>query len=372
VLVFVACYAALLLYVQVSERVMRHRAERLLAEMRGLQVGKSAWADLQRIRTRWGAWGNYEGTCTEEHCDYTVSFADVSGGWLFARVVSFLGHGHLAEVFLNVRVEQGIAKQSSFTLWVEVPKGYGTRWEREQPQEPGYVPYSSGEYALKARASSRLEIAYPCCYWPDSVPHPNYVLRKPSGCANCLAILTDFLPQAPLADRLRLTDFNFSCITRWKPCSDEEDIMPEAGAEFAQQRQERMIQNKRQDQCAYSVSELSKAALNAAVVRVESIPKERMNGPEYSQLRLIKRLGGDAIWDPNETVNIDASMDERPGSRLISEAFTNRKPLIVLYPHGPEANMLEPYTCGLLPFSEQVEKDVTAGVSLGKGLPQYE
>jgi hypothetical protein len=170
---------------------------------------------------------------------------------------------------------------------------------------------------------------------------------------------------------LRLTAFNFDCITRWKPCADEEDIMPEAGAEYAQQLRARMIQNNRQDQCAYSVTELSKSALNAAVVRVESIPKERADGSEYPKLRLIKRLGGHAVWRHNETVNVDVSMDGRSGS-VISEAFRQQKPLIVLYPSGPDKDVLEPYTCGLLPYSEQAERDVTVGVSFGIGLPQYE
>jgi hypothetical protein len=285
--------------------------------------------------------------------------------------VFFLGHGHLANVSLQVVIEQGIVKLTSFHLWVEVPKGYGTRWEREQQQDPGYVPYSTGEYTLMAKATSRLELEHLCCYWPNPVPHPNYVLTKPGGCEGCLAIWTEFLPQATWAERMRLTAFNFNCITRWKPCADEEDIMPGVGAEYEQQRRAGMIRYSRQDQCAYSVTELSNAALNAAVVRVESIPMEPANGQEYPKLRLIKQLGGHEVWYSNETVNIDATMEGRQG-RLISEAFTDRKPLIILYPHGPKANMLLPYTCGLLPYSEQVEKDVTAGVSLGKGLLEYE
>ena len=97
----------------------------------------------------------------------------------------------------------------------------------------------------------------------------------------------------------------------------------------------------------------------------------KLNGQEYPKLRLIKRLGGNAGWHPNETVNIDAILDG-PQGRLISQAFTDQTPLIILYPHAPTENMLETYTCGLLPYSEQVEKDVTAGVSLGKGISEYE
>jgi hypothetical protein len=370
-LVLIVCYAALLIYVQVSERVMRHRAERLLATMRELQVGKSGWVDLQQIRTQWGAWGSSQGPCTEERCEYSVSLTDVAGGSWFEALVFYLGHGHLSNASLQVMVERKIVKLTSFHLWVEVPKGYGTRWEREQPQDPGYVPYSSGPYTLMAKASTRLGLEHLCCYWPDPVPHPNYVLTKPGGCTNCLAIWTEFLPQATWAEKLRVTNFNFNCVTKWKPCADEEDIMPEAGAEYEQQRQASMIRAKRQDQCSYSVKELSDAALNAAVVEVESIPKGCSDGLQCVKLRLVKQLAGPATWVANEILDVDASMEGLQGRR-ISEAFTDRKPLIVLYPDGPKEKMLLPYTCGLLPYSEEAERNVTVGVSLGKGIPESE
>jgi hypothetical protein len=47
VIVLMVCYAVILIVVQINERVTRRRAERLLAEMKSLEAGKSTWADTQ-------------------------------------------------------------------------------------------------------------------------------------------------------------------------------------------------------------------------------------------------------------------------------------------------------------------------------------
>ena len=365
VIAFAALYATLLLFVHVSEIITRDRSERLLAEMRELQVGKSTWADLQSIRTRWGKWGDYEGSCTEQHCAYTVSFADVPGDWRFSTLASFLGHGHMARVFLRVSLDKELVKQTSFELWVQVPKGYGSRWERNGPQDPGYIPYSTGEYKLIAKASSFAKLTPLCCYWPDPVPHPTYVLTRPSGCEGCLAIWTEFLPQASSEDQLRLTNFNLGCITSWKPCADEEDIMPSAGVEYDRERQSRMLRWRCHDVCqTYSINKLSTAALNAAVVRVDSVPYARNQPLSAASVKLLRKLGGPAVWNRDQVVGMEVAADDP----LISEAFKDRKPLIVLFPEGPRENLLEPYRCGVLPYSQENEKKVAIAVSLGKGI----
>ncbi len=370
-LALVVCYVALALYVQASERLMRHRAERLLEVMRHLQAGESTWADLQGIMAQWGAWGNYDGSCTEEHCDYQITLSDIAGGPRFAILASGLGHGHSTSAFLRVTLQQGIVKRTSFSLWVQVPKGYGTRWERQEPQDPGYVPYSSGEYTLMARASSLLELSRLCCYWPQPVPHPNYDVRKPDGCEGCLSIWTDFLPQTSQADRLRLTAINFDCVTRWRPCADEEDIMPGVGVEYQQERRARLIESGRQEQCAYSVTELSGSALNAAVARVISMPDEGSDGSGLVRLGLVRRLAGIDNVDSNETIGFGVPTEGKQ-HKLVSAAFTDRKQLIVLYWRDRQDKTLQVYTCALLQDNEQIEKYVTAGVGLGRGLPEYE
>jgi hypothetical protein len=60
---------------------------------------------------------------------------------------------------LEVLVEDGTVKRTSFHLGVYVPKGYGPRWERNERQSEGYIPYSSGSYELIARATAHTHLS---------------------------------------------------------------------------------------------------------------------------------------------------------------------------------------------------------------------
>jgi hypothetical protein len=84
--VVLALVAGLAIFVQIQQHILRWRAERLLADMRELQSHKSTWADAQKIMTRWGAWGSYEGSCTGKHCEYRVVIVDTLSTLIWGRV----------------------------------------------------------------------------------------------------------------------------------------------------------------------------------------------------------------------------------------------------------------------------------------------
>jgi hypothetical protein len=46
--------------VQFQQRLLRWRAERLMADMHQIRLYQSTWGDAQRLMHRWGAWGHYE------------------------------------------------------------------------------------------------------------------------------------------------------------------------------------------------------------------------------------------------------------------------------------------------------------------------
>jgi hypothetical protein len=81
-----ALIAGLAVFVQIQQHILRWRAERLLADMREMQSHKSAWADAQKIMTRWGAWGSCEGSCTREKCGYTIVLEDTLSTLVWAHI----------------------------------------------------------------------------------------------------------------------------------------------------------------------------------------------------------------------------------------------------------------------------------------------
>jgi hypothetical protein len=66
------------LAVQIQQRMLRWRAERLLAEMHQIRLYQSTWADAQRLMHRWGAWGHYDGGCTAQSCKYEIELDSIT------------------------------------------------------------------------------------------------------------------------------------------------------------------------------------------------------------------------------------------------------------------------------------------------------
>src|SRR5438309_1434163 len=66
------------LAVQIQQRTLRWRAERLSADMHTIRLYQSTWADAQRLMYRWGAWGHYDGSCTAADCKYEIRIASIA------------------------------------------------------------------------------------------------------------------------------------------------------------------------------------------------------------------------------------------------------------------------------------------------------
>lgn len=63
-------------YVNIQQRVLRWRAARLLADIREIQLGKSNWADVQRLMRRWQAWGGSDESCTADQCIFRIAIQE--------------------------------------------------------------------------------------------------------------------------------------------------------------------------------------------------------------------------------------------------------------------------------------------------------
>ena len=65
-LTLLALLLALAAWVPIQQQILRWRAERLLADIRAIQMGKSNWDDAQRLMHRWGAWNEQLDNCLGE------------------------------------------------------------------------------------------------------------------------------------------------------------------------------------------------------------------------------------------------------------------------------------------------------------------
>jgi len=120
------CAVVLLLVVsvQVEQRILRRRAEKLLVDIRSLQIHRSTLADVETLGRRWGRFTRWDSNCNRESCGFEILWDDfllrhlTSGGRLNILHLCMLAGGRPQQVFAGVLVENGIATRKDFHVVV--------------------------------------------------------------------------------------------------------------------------------------------------------------------------------------------------------------------------------------------------------------
>ncbi len=206
------------IYVPVQQHILRWRAEQLLADIRDLQLGKSTWDDAQSIMNRWGAWGQYEGVCSEKLCSYQINLPDLSARFAASLPKSFIPRlfplyrtlgGRCGFALARIEVVDGRIWGKDYTLLVDVPLV-------DSPDGSSYLLTASANTVWRTE-DFHGEI---------NAQHAEYRIGHPGGCEGCMAVYARF---TPFTDSETVNDFfifNLDCITRRNPCRDQMDIMP--------------------------------------------------------------------------------------------------------------------------------------------------
>jgi hypothetical protein len=219
-------------FVQIEQHLLRHRAERLLADFESIRLHQSTWADAQILMTRWGAWGHYLGQCTASDCAYTIKLADPvsrfsdhinsdTGRRLFRPAVhtyEFLG-GKPGWLTVSFLVQDGLIWRSSVGLVLDVPPH---TYQRDD--DYGY------SLMLLARSSDSLH-QKPHGNWvlgtdDQLADHPYYKEGRPGGCEICLAAEVTYTPYIPPDQLKQITSYDLSCFTRFRHCLNLPDVLP--------------------------------------------------------------------------------------------------------------------------------------------------
>jgi len=194
----------------------RIRAERLLGEVRGLNVDHSSWAEVQPVMRRWAQWGSSKGPCTEQSCNFRINVEQTlpqflvgnpAGGrnWM-PRLADVIGLRNTA-VRGGFSVERGVVTAKWFGEQVTLPVG-------EWSAGINYIPYLS----VLSGESSKFK--------SDAKGHLLHPERSVERANNYL--LVSYTPAEETSEKSKLMDFQFECITRVRPCQSEDAILPEA------------------------------------------------------------------------------------------------------------------------------------------------
>lgn len=203
---------------EASQLLLRMRAQKLLADIGSLSAGRSTWSDAQPIMQKWQSSSVPKGTCTAEACTYRIELiqtlppfliGDPNPGarnWL-PRLADHLGlRSSAARAGLNI--EHGVVTTRWFGEQVTVPV-------RDWNPADNFVPYLT---ASSAETSEFGELTA-----GQKLLHPNRLVQH-----KATYVAVTFSPAEDPTEQAALMDFRFSCITRFRPCESEGDILPEA------------------------------------------------------------------------------------------------------------------------------------------------
>ncbi len=222
----VVCLIAI---VRIQQYILRWRAERLLADIRQIQMGKSTWADAQRLMYRWGKWGMWEGECSSKKCDYQIAMEDFCHAFpihifpqaeireearpycaALYRPYYLLG-GRFASIVARVGVKNGIIWTKSYSAAIDT-------FTRSPDSK------ESISYVLIGDAIGMTSFRFD--YRPRLFKHPEYFVGRPSGCESRDDLYAHFSPFADPAIVDQLLDFNLACLTQLLACKYASELMP--------------------------------------------------------------------------------------------------------------------------------------------------
>jgi len=205
--------------VQFQQHLLRHRAEKLAADIAYLRDHPGNWSDLQRMQQRWGAFAHYDGTCNPQHCDYHIYISDFLDRqrietvplWLLKAYIR-LG-GRPSWVDAELRLTQNHLWGYHFNLATGITS-------MVTGLDDGFVLGIDTAFGPRLFSPPhRSEIS-------AAVYRDRYRIDQPSRCMFCIEKWLAITPSTPKANRDRLAVINFSCITRFHPCTGIADIAP--------------------------------------------------------------------------------------------------------------------------------------------------
>src|SRR5258707_8581412 len=68
----VASFFVLSVFLRVESYRFQRRAERLMTDVQALKLRQSNWLEAERLISRWGKYGHYEGHCDTSFCRYSI------------------------------------------------------------------------------------------------------------------------------------------------------------------------------------------------------------------------------------------------------------------------------------------------------------
>lgn len=272
-------------------------------------------------------------------------------------VLNSLIRGRLIDVTASLRIENGVVLESSFKLFI-----------LGRPSIPLGMDETSG---LVGKATEYMKGFDPYDFREQRLLHPEYWIGKPGGCEGCIKLYTGFTPLAGRQKMMELTDFNFSCITRWSDCSEETEILPAAGKQFEQESSGRDARNEAFEQCKVPLEFWGREYSEFALLRINRVTRlygdvgHAIGKEIFADVEIKKTLKGDFKWREHFPILVDV-FDRGEGikgwSALDMQADRDYIVAGVYSPYGADHRFLAMDDCGLIPFNTENLAAIQRGI----------
>jgi len=369
--------------IKVEMLLLCYRAERLMADMHKIRLYQSSWADAQELMRRWGAWGNYDGSCTAASCRYTIRLADDSGAvsclfasnpvqWLLRGkqywLASTLGWRN-PRLFIGFTVQDGTIWRTTATIAVYVPPKV---WDSDD-----------WGYDLLVGTKSRQRLSRTKSDWwimgseDELAEHPYYKAGRPSGCKICEEAVVTYSTRTPPAEIERLTSFNFSCFVQLISCKELEQLLP-AAKEWHLYHDDELYAIEQQHKwdkpkgCDIPLWALGRDRTDVMVVdAVATSMKPGWNGPyEVDRVRIISSLKGELLWQVGREIEMAPFSGESnmPPAQAAEHMTPGRRYVVIPnedYDGNPMINSDENVVvlgrCGVHDDTQEVRRELEKG-----------
>lgn len=227
------------LLIQIEQHILRHRAQRLLADFHSIRLRQSTWSDAQSLIHKWYDFGEADGKCTETQCAYAIRLkdgitwlADIAGENWNDRLVRFHAYqllerlgAHPSDLAITFIVQDGRIVRSSAFFEVQVPP-HTTR----TADDYGFalIIAAKTRSVLREHPDSKLTNGWILGDEEQLADHPDYKAGRPGGYKICEMGEITYTPFLAPSEIERLTSFNLDCMTRFRSCRTIEDILPAA------------------------------------------------------------------------------------------------------------------------------------------------
>lgn len=203
-----------------NQWLLRWRGERLLADIQALEVSKSSWTDAEALVKKWG-FRHLGDSCTPEKCQYGIQVGHGLTRWFWGypdvgvmnwmpRIADNVGL-RFSGISAGFTVEKGVVTSKSFWEMVRLPV-------RDWLLPGGGYMQELMVMSVETADSSR----YPDYDNRRSRMHPHSSARETK-----FGLVVGYSPDEDISERAKLMDFRLDCITRFIPCKNEGEILPE-------------------------------------------------------------------------------------------------------------------------------------------------